>query len=85
MAARWAGKHADLFLYAVPVFENYPPIWSRPKQADTNVSAYGLDWKGAFWAAFRQNDHFHAQNSVYKFGHSAGFQFWKGTFNFLNF
>ncbi len=24
MAALWASKPADLFLYAVPVFENYP-------------------------------------------------------------
>ncbi len=44
--------------------------WSRPKQADTNVSRYRLDWKRAFWACFRENDHFHVQNSVYKFGHS---------------
>ncbi len=69
MAALRAWKPADLFLYAVPVLENYPQVWSRPKQADTNVSGYGLDWKRAFWACFRENERFHAQNWVYKFGH----------------
>ncbi len=69
MAALRAWKQADLSLYAVPVFENHPLILSLPKQADTTVSGYGLDWKWAFWACFRKNDRFHAQNWVYKFGH----------------
>ncbi len=75
MAALWIGKPADLFLYAVPVFENYPPIWSHPKQADTSISGYGLDWKWAFSACFHENDNFHAQNWVYKFGH--GYILWR--------
>ncbi len=32
-------------------------------------SGYGLDWKRAFWAYFCENDHFHAQNWIYEFGH----------------
>ncbi len=71
-------KLADLALYAVAVFENYPQIWSHPKQSQTGVSGYGLDWKRAFWAYFRENDHFHAQNWIYKFGHSTRF-FWTST------
>jgi hypothetical protein len=68
MAALWAWKQADLFLYAVPVLENYPQVWSHPKQAETGVSGYGLNWKRAFWACFRENERFHAQNWLYKFG-----------------
>ena len=74
MAALWAWKQADLILYAVPVFENYPPIWSHPKQAETGVPGYGLNWKRAFCACFRENERFHAQNWVYKFGHSRDIQ-----------
>ncbi len=59
----------SLSLRSSTVLENYPQFWSRPKQANTNVSGYGLDWKWAFWACFRENDRFHAQNWVYKFGH----------------
>ncbi len=73
MAALLAWKHADLILYAVPVFENHPQIWSHPKQAEKGVSGYGLDWIRAFWAYFHENDHFHAQNWIYKFGHSSVF------------
>ncbi len=69
MAALWAWKPADLLLYAVPVFENHHQVWSRPKQAETGVSGYGLDWKRAVWACFPENDHIHAQNWIYKFGH----------------
>ncbi len=69
MAALWAWKPADLFLYAVPVFGNHYQVWSHPKQAETGVSGYALDWKRAVWACFCQNDHFHAQNLIYKFGH----------------
>jgi hypothetical protein len=36
-------KQADLFLYAVPVYENYPPILSLPKLVDTCVSEHGLE------------------------------------------
>jgi hypothetical protein len=75
-----AWKPADLLLYAVPVFENYPQFGSHPKQAKTGVSGYGLDWKWAFWACFHENDHFHAQNWVYKFGHDIGFSQFKGAY-----
>ena len=70
MAALRALKQADLFLYAVPVFENHPPILSLPKLADTCVSEHRLERKQAFWACFRENERFHAQNWVYKFGHT---------------
>ncbi len=43
MAALWAQKPADLFLYAVQVFENHPLILSLPKQAITDVSEQGLE------------------------------------------
>jgi len=43
MAALRALKQADLFLYAVPVFENHPPILSLPKLANTCVSEHGLE------------------------------------------
>ncbi len=69
MAALRAWKQADLFLYAVPVLENYPQVWSHPKQSETGVAGYGLNWKRAFWPCFRENERFHAQNWVYKFGH----------------
>jgi hypothetical protein len=69
MAALWAGKPADLFLYAVPVLENYPSIWSLPKHADTGVSGHELVWKWAFRAGFHENAGFRAQFRVYKFGH----------------
>ena len=55
-------KPADLVLYAVPVFENHHQVLSHPKQAETGVSGYGLDWKRAVWACFRENDHFHASS-----------------------
>ena len=71
MAALWAWKPADLLLYAVPVFENHRQVWSHPKQAEAGVSGYGLNWKRAFCACFRENERFHAQNWVYKFGHRA--------------
>ena len=45
MAALWTGKPADLLLYAVRVFENHPPTSSLPKQAVTDVSEQGLEWK----------------------------------------
>jgi hypothetical protein len=35
----------------------------------TGVSGHGLVLKRAFWACFRENDHFHTQNWIYKFGH----------------
>jgi hypothetical protein len=57
-----AWKPANLFLYAVPVFENNDQCHS--KQADTGVSGYGLDWKGAFWACFHENDQFHAHKKL---------------------
>ncbi len=69
MAALWAWKPADLLLYSIPVFENHHQVWSHPKQAETGVSGYGLDWKQAVWACFRENDYIHAQNWIYKFGH----------------
>jgi len=69
MAALWAWKPADLLLYAVPVFENHRQVWSHPKQAEAGVSGYGLNWKRAYWAYFRENDHFRTQNWLYKFGH----------------
>ncbi len=69
MVVLWAGKPADLFLYAVPVFENYPSIWSLPKHADTCVSGHELVWKWAFRAGFHKNAGFRAKFRVYKFGH----------------
>ncbi len=69
MAAPWQWKPADLLLYEVTVFENYLQIWSHPKQAEAGFSGYGLDWKRAVSACFRENEHFHAQNWVYKSGH----------------
>jgi hypothetical protein len=75
MAALWAWKPADLLLYAVPVFENHRQVWSHPKQAEAGVSGYGLNWKRAYWAYFRENDHFRTQNWLYKFG--------QGSFHFL--
>jgi hypothetical protein len=42
MPALWASKPSDLFLYAVPVFENYPKsdlIQNRLKPA-----SLGTDW-----------------------------------------
>jgi hypothetical protein len=68
MAALRAWKQADLSLYAVPVFENYPLILSLPKLADTFVSEHGFEWKQAFWARFHENERFKAQNWVSAFG-----------------
>jgi hypothetical protein len=40
MVALWAGKHADLFLYAVPVFGNYHPLI----QNKLKLASLGTDW-----------------------------------------
>jgi hypothetical protein len=59
-------KPADLCLYAVPVFENYPQICARiyrPSFRENKPHTLILhDWKLAFWACF-------PENWVYKFGH----------------
>jgi hypothetical protein len=50
-----------------------PSIWklttNQNKLRLASLGTDGLDWKRAFWACFRENDHFHAQNCIYKFGH----------------
>ncbi len=59
MAALQAWKLADLFLYAVPVFENYPPICARnyrPSFRENKPKTLVFyDWIRAFCARFHEN------------------------------
>ena len=58
----------ELFCYAQGVkrliFQFNPQGLSFLKQADMCVSKHHFGSKRAFWARFRENDHFHTQNRL---------------------
>ena len=72
MAALQAWKLADLFLYAVPVFENYPPICARNYRPSFHENQPKMlvfyDWNEHFGLVFTKTGSINSGTGVFCIG-----------------